>query len=241
LPLKARGRLAEAILATTSIAPSKRSRLVRSLNLGAPLDVASLSNEQGDLYSFLVRDGVIEDSDETFAKLASLGWPTRRAYLKRAPKFASYAATTPYQPRELTRLFSDPEVTNKIKDGLISSIAELEVQITGPAATAIANHILRSGPRIRFATIEILSRAGSDGLQLAEIIAKYNIPDEWVVKILMAAREPWAFLAAPGSRKPVLPDVPAVVSLLERLKKMSIVSSWRKRLDGRLQVNRRLN
>jgi len=237
LPQPERRELARELLGRETLAPSKRSRFVRHLQLDPPLAASEIPRQRGEIYAYLVRDGLIADSAVSFDALASLGWETRLAFIKRARGFATYAAEVSYLREELVWLFKEASVKTDVKVSILRGGAKLGEQLNARVATAATLWLSSSRTQIQRGWLDMLAAAGADGRALAQVFEKVN--DNRVIEILALTKEPWVLLSAPTRRRPSLPSTNAVLALLIRLQGMGLVTSWRTQRGGKVQVSLR--
>jgi hypothetical protein len=127
-------RLAVAILSNTRIASLTRSKLVNDMDLKNYIPVDSFPAQNSDLYSHLVRDGIIEDSAATYNYLKASNPDTRLAYIVSSTNFSQYMNEVALDSDEISAISSSNDVKPEIKKYLINNLTSFDPK---PSVTAI--------------------------------------------------------------------------------------------------------
>lgn len=230
--------VAHAVLAARSIAPTKRVRFVGRLKLSPALDVASLPKVEGDIFGYLLRARLISDSPTVFEAVRQKGWAARLAYMRSSRSFASYAAQIDYPIGELARIFGETTIPASIKNALIAGISDGSVEMSAGSADAIARDLTLRRPNLPAGFLAELAEGKCSAAIMARLLSIYSLSDQALLEVLRNLPTRWSMLAERGRDKPWLPETPGLVELLERLRGLGTVSSWRTEGHG-LRISRR--
>ncbi|HFU8545778.1 TPA: hypothetical protein ACH7I5_001819 [Escherichia coli] len=233
--------LAVAILAAKEQLPSAtlRVELVTSLDLHYFLDTKDVMAEVGALFSLLLKYNIIADEAKSYELLSATDWPTRRDYILESKKFAEYM-TPQLVHTDLAELLEDHAIDIAIKNLIVEQAAEYIEDANLEGIKKLA----------RFASLHrkvcqpsIVYKMAQEGVSAQLIILLLephlgSISREQLFSILKLLGGDYARLTEVGYDKPRIPNTPADLSLLERLKQDGIVGKYDEN-ESLIKVNKK--
>lgn len=226
---ESKATLAVEILAARDQLPSAslRANLVGSMHLDEPLDVDNVAPESGDLFALLLKHGVIADEAETYERLATTDWATRRAFIRESREFARYMTPEMVRP-DLAVLLAASDIDETIKRVIVEQATEY-ANVAGPKGLhELARFATQRRHELPIEAVQKMAQ-GKVPAQLIVVLLEPQlgtIDRNQLFAILEALEGGYPSLTEVGRDKPRIPNTRQDRELLKRLKQDEIVSSW---------------
>lgn len=204
-----------------------RVSLVNSLNLKDYLDAGDLPIEEGELFALLLKDNHIEDSIESYEHIASTNWTTRELFIQQSTKFSGYI-TAEFLNSSMAQFLSSNGVKKETKIAILSRISEFEEHgFSKDGLNQIANFSVSNAITIPYS---LVLEMASNGVQPKLVISLlethlYTISKDELLGILKLLKGTYAWLTSVGYGMEKLIDTSENRALLNKLKRLGIVSS----------------
>lgn len=214
----------------------KKASIVSDLGLASYIGVNEFAKEDSELYGALVKRNIIDDSEVTFNELSGLTWPTKEAYITRAPKFLEYLGNLNLTSEDINGIMESAHVNNDIKNYIVTNLAAYKEVISTDATQRAAAFALERQIGLGVAPLSIMLESVdvSNGVNLLlHSLEKVSRSDLLVLLPIIGGE--YAKLAQPNKR-PSLTVNSQNETLVKHLKDVGIVSSFASR-NGKLNVN----
>jgi hypothetical protein len=236
-PEAERSRLAIRILNAAAFLrePELRVDLVQSLNLKELVSVDEIKPEEGPLFGLLIGRKIVDDNEESFEPTLSLSWSTREVAIHNSQKFESYVTSELVPPEDLGQLLGSSLIPDQVKRTIVTRLTEFGVGADDRALATAAKYALNSGTRVQAQSLVMLASADLETetvVCLLEWILPQISPDE-LNDILQAMGGDYQNLTKRGHHTVKVPNNQSHSALLERLKELGNVSSYRAGADIR--------
>ncbi|TCU81964.1 hypothetical protein EDF48_1143 [Curtobacterium sp. PhB191] len=235
---EARTRVAVAIINAGSahIDVPHRIKLAASLH-PEMLPIAELTPERGMLVGELLRAGLIDDDASAFDTRLMLDWPTQQHAVVNSAAFEDLVGPDVLEPQFIAPLMRSVEISPRAQAALVSAFGEYKT-VPSDAFRAIAECALSGRVQLEPSEIAMLLRGDVPASDILELLNRGGevVPLDLVGQTLRQLGEPYAAVADPGRRRPLLPATPALRSVLQRLHAAGIVSGFKDEAAGRLRV-----
>jgi hypothetical protein len=219
--------LAQEILNDAAISPDHRLGLVQSLDLGAHISLANLDDNAHQLLPELVRDDVIEDSAAVWRRLEQADWRARERLASVSDGFAAYISELTIGSGDARMIAESRRIPADKKKLLLEHLES--ISLDDRAASAIARLAGRENISLSIEQIGSLARAGGDPDAVVDGMRPMlpTLSRDDALAVVRQLPDPYPMLAE-TERKPIhLPT--AAAPLLERLRALGVVSSYKKR------------
>lgn len=235
-----RVRLAKIVLNSGRVLSADlRAQLVESLGLNEYLDVAEIPLEDSGLFSSLLRRNIIADDAETFSRIETLGWETRRQLIlvsARAPELLTPA----FVGADLAALLRDQDIVNEAKIAVVERAHEFAAVATRAGLQGLAQFAIARAIQLPIDVVVSLASARVDAELLLVLLRPHlrTIDRVSLAKILTDLGGAYAKLAGAGLERPTFNSSPSLIALLDELKRRRIVSSFDRDSDP-IRVSKR--
>ncbi|MBT1675908.1 YobI family P-loop NTPase [Curtobacterium aurantiacum] len=233
-----RTRIAKAIINAGSkqIDVPHRIKLAASLQ-PEMLPITELTPERGLLVGELLRAGLIDDEASAFDTRLMLDWPTQQHAVVNSAAFEDFVGPDVLAPQFIAPLMRSVEVSSRVQAALVSAFGRYST-VPNDAFRAIAECALSGRIQLTPSEIAMLPRGDVPASDILELLNRGGevVPLDLVRQTLRQLGEPYAAVADPGRRRPLLPATPALRGLLQRLRAVGIVSGWKNEAVGRVRV-----
>lgn len=218
--------LAAIILNASTTLPEAGVRvdLVKSLALSEWIQVASVPLEDGDLYGLLVAEDQIEDDEVSYERLSDLDWSTRETYISKSKKFHEYM-TPALVGVDLPELITSKTIADKVKERVFDDLEAYLVASGYAGLSETAEYAVRRDFEVPFSVVQQLASAGTVVPLLAAHLR--NLDRHQLFPILESLGGNYAKLTVIGQASPKFADAPWNHALLERLRELRMVASFR--------------
>ncbi|MDZ7320151.1 P-loop NTPase fold protein [Kosakonia sacchari] len=221
--------LATAILAAREYLPQAPLRvgLVNSLNLGDYLDISEVAAEVGCLFALLLRLNLIEDDSQSYQHLADTDWPTREAFICESTEFAEYMTPDLVCP-DLAGILTSEAIDTSVKTRIVEQAALYVESANRAGINELAKFATLHGHACELKVVQKMAQEGV-ATQLIILLLKPHIESisrQQLFSLLRSLDGDYPNLTVVGSDKPRIPNTPADLELLERLKREGIVGKY---------------
>lgn len=212
---------------TTLPDPDLRVQLVEALNLDQYIDVGRLTAEEGPLIGLLIREGLIEDSMDSYTLTRNLSWPTREFTIQQSENFDSYITPADVSGNDLVHIMGSNSVRASTKLAILSRLSEFGAGKDRHTLGPIAEYALSNRVKLGSDALQTLAaaRVRPDTVVRLLEIASTTAPPIAIPQILKSMGEPYERLAEHGRHRVKVPNDRAHIALIERLKQLDLVSS----------------
>jgi hypothetical protein len=226
----ARQRLAVALASSPLLTPAVRVALLKSLHLQDPLDPATITASGFEALPDMVAGGVVKDSPDTFAKVATSPWELRERLIAASPNAATFVSELTLDGEDVLRLFESEVVSDAVRaavcDNLSSFLADLGVVQAAAICRWAADHQHAISPDHLVALHHAGASAGDVVRALSVNVANLDLDTVRIVTDDLG--EPFSELTNIGDRRmKTVPASPATEALLEQLRRLGTVSTFR--------------
>jgi hypothetical protein len=226
---ESKATLAVEILAARDQLPSAllRANLVGSMHLDETLDADTVAPEVGELFALLLKCGVIPDEAETYERLATTDWSTRRAFIRESTGFANYMTPSMVRP-DLALLLSASNIDEAIKQVIVEQAAEY-AKVAGPRGLQeLARFATQRRHELPIEAVQKMAQEKVPAQQIVALLEPHlgSIDRSQLFTILEALEGDYPSLTEVGRDKPRIPNTRQDRALLEQLKQDGIVSSY---------------
>jgi len=208
--------------------PAVRVKLAKSLGLEDPLGVDRITWEDGELAGLLVAAGLIADNGSVYDAVAGNSSQTKEFLISKSANFRQYVTPAQLPAKDLRWMLTSPIVTDTTKRAMLARLPEFATMSEHAVLEAAAESALKCRAPLTPETLMLLAdgevKTGTVMRLLVPALA--DCPLEMLIHTLTAMGDPYARLAAPGARPARLPNDPAHLALVERLKQDGDVNSW---------------
>ncbi|MGQ4528003.1 YobI family P-loop NTPase [Dermabacteraceae bacterium P13136] len=222
--------LAIKILSASEQIPDPRLRvnLVASLKLDDYLDVGEINAEAGVLFSLLLKQKIISDSEESFAHLMTSDWSTRRAFICESKEFPNYITPELVQ-QDLAELLGDDGISDEIKAVILEDVDVYSEHADLQGVEQIAMLAIRGGSPIPFDILERMVQKGVSACHVLPLLKPHlgTLKDVDLFSMLKGIGDGYERLATVGKSVVQIDDTIENRALLDSLKWRGIVSSYR--------------
>lgn len=233
--------LAMSILAATDQLPSAvlRAELVASLSLSDYLAVGKISAEVGELFAQLLKYNVIADDAESYERLASTDWPTRKEFIRESQKFSSYM-TPALIGRDLAMLLGSNDIDPKIKNVIVEQALQYVEVATNLGLNELARFAIAFEHKLSPDVVQKMAQGKVSAQHILLLLKPHLevISRDQLFTILQALDGDYPELTEVGRGRLKVPDTPADRELLGRLKRENTVSSFDDS-KGMIEVHRK--
>lgn len=235
-------RVAICILSESKELPSAslRVRLAVSLCLENYIDVDDLPSESGDFFALLVdaNNFVIEDCLETYQSISHMDWQTKEAFIDKSEKFVSYIDAL--SAGDMARLLGSQKININNKLAVVARADDFRDGFDTEDLNQLLKFAVGNSCSL---SIDVLGSAASAGVSPDLVVTLLEphllgISDVELTDILIALGENYEALTKLGADRPKLPNNHLHRKLLERLKKLQIVSTYVES-DDYIRVNKK--
>lgn len=226
----AKQALASQILAASSAlsSPELRTDLVVSLDLGEFVPPTTVPSEKGHLLGLLLKNQIIEDDNASFALVLGQDWPTREYAMSQSNDFANYMTPMEVPVSDIANLLRSTTIPDTIKNKIIENAAEYTATADSTALQAVAEYALGCALGLPFAEIARHAAAGVPSGFIVRLLQAHlpTVGLDQLMPILRDLTGPYPTITERNGKHPRLPNTPADVALVERLKELGVVSSY---------------
>ncbi|MGD7003839.1 hypothetical protein [Corynebacterium halotolerans] len=238
------GPLALNLLNAVALGDDAALQLVDGLDLEPEsIAAASLQKEAHSTVPDLVQRGLVPDDADAYVTLEQDEWSVKKNLILVSKNFPTYMTELPLSTDELFRIASE-SVPDAVKDVLLTELETFAPELDPKGATALAKWASAQG-RVPTAGA-ILTMATKGGPGSARPILKLlgahatTIDLELLKSALNALGRPYSQLTTPGTDRPRVDISAGVETVLTRLQKAEIVSTFKKNTKKQVfEVNKR--
>jgi len=216
-----------------SLSVEVRAMLVNSLHLKDLLDVSEFEPYSGRLLVLLMRGGSIGDCLDSYRRLFLLDWPSRRDYILASSKFVEFM-NPEVVGGDLLSILQDSDVSPEICKRILQDVESYRSWFDSEVLNALGKRARALGTSVPLSVVCDMADAQVDvGLVLTLLVPHLDaVSHSELARILFDIGGDYVYLAERGQSPLKFEKFDALVPLLERLKQLKIVSSWK--MDGDL-------
>jgi len=226
----AKQALASQILsARTELAsPELRTDLVASLDLEDFIPMTAVTSESGPLLGLLLKNRIIEDDNASFTLALRQDWPTREYAISQSTDFANYMTPTEVPVGDVANLLRSTAVPAKVKRNIIESVSDYTAGADRAVLQAVAEYALGNDLHVPLAEIARHASAGVPSRLVVGMLQTHleTLDLDQLAPILRTLADPYPTITERNGKHPKLPNTPADVGLVERLKALEVVNSY---------------
>ncbi|MDN2488119.1 hypothetical protein MML63_21035 [Kosakonia sacchari] len=226
---KSKTTLARTILAAKEQLPSAtlRVELVVSLDLDNYLDPRDILPEAGELFALLLKNHIIEDYVDSYEHLSKTDWPTKRAFICESKKFAEYMTPELVSP-DLAELLASDAIDSTIKNLIVEQAEMYAKNADYEGVYELAQFATQHGKTCQPAVVHMMAQMRIPAQLIILLLMPHlaSIDRDLLFSILLLLDGDYPQLTEVGHDKPCIPNTPADLALLERLKLDGIVSKY---------------
>lgn len=232
----AKRTLAADMLSARAVLPSPKLRtdLVVSLALDTPLPASAIMPEDGQLVGLLLKHQVIADDLTSFALVLAQDWPTREFAISQSEEFANYMTPNELPVGDVASLLRSTSIPAQVKQKVIENIEGYTVDADLPTLQAVAEYAVASEFGLSVAELSRHASAGVSPHLVVTLLEAHlaAIDLDEIASILVSLGTPYSAISERNGKHPRLPNTPADVALVERLKELEVVSSYEGNQDA---------
>lgn len=223
--------LAVALANSALLAPSARVELVKSLQLEARLDPATITASALDALPDLVAGGVVQDSAVTFARVAAGSWALKERLFAASSSVASFIGELALSTDDVHDIFESQLVPDSVRAAVCENLDSFLPDLGAAQAGKIAKWATERVHAISPTHLVALHRAGAttDDILAALAVGLADIDLDAIRVVTDDLGEPFSELTSIGDRR--VKTVPASATseaLLERLRELGTVSTYKR-------------
>lgn len=226
----ARRTLAAQLLSARAVlpAPKLRNDLVVSLTLDEFLPASAIEPEGGQLVGLLLKYRLIADDATSFALALDQDWPTREFAISQSQQFATYMTPNEVPVSDVASLLRSTSVQAEVKQKVIENVVEYTVDAGTPTLQAVAEYAIGSGLELPVVEVGRHASAGVPPRLVVMLLEPHlaAIDFDRLAPILVSMGTPYSVMTERNGRHPRLPNTPADLALVHRLKEFDVVSSY---------------
>ena len=233
--------LAYALLEAGEHIPVAEARvaLVKSLELEGQLDVASITLQPGQLAGHLLEAGLIADDRTTFDRLQDANWRTKEFAIQSSSSYSSLVAAGDLGSDDLGHLLKSDGIPREVKDAVMSSLADYLAEASAYSLSVVADRVATQHIQLSLQSALRIASAGNVAKTIAAVEPSLDSFETDAIKQLLGALgEPFDKLDGEQDARPTLADSAGLEPLLNRLKTLGLISSYKPRSNG-YKVNSR--
>lgn len=217
------------ILNRSDISSRSRVKAARSLQLDVspPIPAGSLEPEEGDLFSLLLENGIIEDSAASYARIEDMSWQTKEAYIRRSKDFAEYLPSLRFLDADLISMIGGSKVPTAVKAAIVEQLSDTAFLAGASALCTIADYALEAEVELPVASLLRLAEGNVQAGLVVKLIAPVlqGLTKVELTRILEGLGGDHGKLATLGGSVR-LPNTDEYQALFQRLHKFELVSTW---------------
>ncbi|MEW6889460.1 YobI family P-loop NTPase [Trueperella pyogenes] len=218
----------EILKAAKHLSAASRVALVANLELESYLDVELISVEKGLLFALLVKNDVIEDTDDTYERLMGTDWATRRALILTSNEFRNFMEPELVR-NDLAQILGDDEIGDEIKREIVRRSDEYAKDAGSQVLAKLADLAMKYQIIV---CPDVVTEMIKSGVSAESIVALLEpqldyLRREELFEILAGMGEPYKNLSSVGRSVIKVPDSKSNCALLNALRRHGIVSSYR--------------
>lgn len=208
--------------------PELRTGLVASLNLQNPIPTTADWSESGRLLGLLLKNRIIEDSSASFALALRQDWATREYAISQSTEFVNYMTPKEVPVGDVANLLRSSVAPATVKHRIIENAAEYTAGADRVVLHTVAEYALRNHLPLHLAEVARYASAGVSAQLVVGMLQAHlaTIGLDRLAPILRNMAEPYPTIIERNGKHPKLPNTPANVELVERLKALGVVSSY---------------
>lgn len=220
--------LAVAVLNRHDISARARVKTVQSLQLeeSSPIQAGSLAPEEGDLFSLLLENRIIEDSAESYERIEQLPWPTKEGYIRKSKDFAGYLASLQISDEDLISIIQSRKIPGAVKAAIVEDLPATALLAGRSALSTIAEYALNENMKLPAASLQQLANGKVQPELVVKLIAPVleNLTKTELTGILEALGGNHRKLTVLGGSVR-LPNTDEYQALFEKLQEFELVST----------------
>jgi arsenate reductase-like glutaredoxin family protein len=232
--------LAQQVLAAQEAVPDPATRvsLVVSLKLDNYLPTSSVPSEAGPLIGLLIEHEVIEDNTQSFGLTLAHGWATKEVAISKSESFATFMAPTEVPISDVPQLLRSSDVSSAVKDELIGRFEEFIPSDDREAVKAAAEYAAVTKKKLTFQQLQrvIDADVGQDLATEVLSLTMTGLSLDELKSLLVMIGDGFKALTSKNGKRPKIRNTGANLSILEWLKSLGQVSSFKQKGDD-IEVN----
>lgn len=235
----ARTALATAIVNAGAVLPDPAHRIKLAISMRpGTLPAASIDPEAGELIGRLINAKLIEDDEAAFDARLMVDWPTREYAIVHSDAYADIVDPNTLSLAHIAPLLRSDQINTAVQTKVVTLLPQFD-GVPAAAYQAAADCALRSRVTLTVTGIKMVRDGGASTKSVVDLLVKAGeeVPDDEFCSILGALGDPYVAIAKRGTQRPRLDDTSANHAILERLKRIGVVSSFSLGRDSRLRVN----
>lgn len=221
--------LAVAVLNRHDISARARVKIVQSLQLeeSSQVPAGSLEPEEGDLFSLLLENGIIEDSAASYEQIEALSWQTKEGYIRRSKDFAEYLPSLVISDADLISIVEGSSVPAAVKAAIVEQLPNTAFLASASALSTIAEYALDAKVKLPTASLQRLADGNVQPMLVIKLMAPVleDLTKAELIGILEGLGGDHGKLATLGGSVR-LPDTDEYRALFQKLHEFDLVSTW---------------
>ncbi|WP_282244977.1 hypothetical protein [Stenotrophomonas sp. PS02300] len=229
---------AQAILAAGDYL-SSRNRAILVSQLPVSLVPDAVPPESGELIPRLMSLGALKDDADTFSRLSGTDWKTRELYITMSKRFGAYLS-----PELIGGDLANFMGSSRVKRSLKVAVVERSLDYAAPnrprGMIAMARFAIENSISLPIAFLQRLAKV-KDAVEVIFGLLPDHLPeveDEALLEMISSLGEPFSDLCTVDAKKPKVPALTGVESILAHLKDIGCISSF-KREEDYFRVNKK--
>ncbi len=232
--------LAFALANAEGLSVHTRVRLLKQLELSAPMDAERLTDTGLSLLPALLTAELVADVADTYAPVGGRPFAFRERYFEASKELSTYVCDLPLSSDDLTQMMRSPRVAPAVKRAITDNLDFMSGRLTRQGAIAISEWAAM-GNTVSVALLLELSKAGAPAERILVLIEPHlrEIKLSDLNEVLLALGDEYEPLTRIGHHRPKLKEREGTEELLQELKRRDRVSSFAPTLLGGIRVNMR--
>lgn len=212
------------------ISAKQRVMLVASIGYAEPIPASYITAQEGKLVGYLIKAGLIDDNSDAYRLVLNLEWSSREFAIASSQRFADYMDTS-LVGNDMLAIVKSQLVPAKVKQNIIDNISsycsgmDLE-NLTSLAKSIATQQELRTDSAAL--TWMIGREVKSDVIVLLVARELDSLSDSDIRDIVTALGMPYNDLLIKGTPQVYIDIIAGIDRLLERLKTVGEVSTYKK-------------
>ncbi|WP_417561074.1 P-loop NTPase fold protein [Marinomonas sp.] len=222
-----------------SLLTKHRVQLVESLHLtGRNIHVSDLPVEKGELFPLLLKGKIIEDCADTYEHLLETDWSTRESYIEVSNDFKNYITPELLQG-DLAAFLASEKIGLDIKVSVVERAEEFTVDCNKNDLIELAQFAINQDKTLSIDVVEKMTNNQVETRNIILLLSPHLTPSinsEQLFRILELLQGDYPKLISTGKDQPKIPNTPENQKLINTLKTLEIVNSFREIADGLIKV-----
>lgn len=227
----AKNNIAKLILQAANLIPDPqvRTKLAANLNLNQWLPASLFVAEAGQLIGLLIENNIVADKVETFSEILSNSWETYEFAISKSKEFVTFMTPNQMPPEHVSRFMRSTIISPAIKLVVCERLTEFVPNEDQAALKAVAEYANDNKIELSLENIFRLTDLKLDAQLVLRLLTPHlpEISETDLVFVLNQIGSGYANLTVRNGKRPKIPRTDTNIVLVEKLKQLEMVSSYK--------------